>query len=51
MMEDRIIVQDRGLDACTAALLAKNNNDPMTAAMMANGGFGMNGMWNNPLKL
>ena len=24
MMEDRIIVQDRGLDACTAALLAKN---------------------------
>lgn len=48
MMEDRIIVQDRGLDACTATLLAKNNNDPITAAMMANGGFGANGMWNNP---
>lgn len=46
MIDDRIYV-DRGIDAGTAALLTRNNNDPMAMAAMMNGGMG--GQWNNPL--
>lgn len=47
MLEDRIIVQDRGIDAGLAALIQnanKGNMDPAALmAMMNNGGFGGNG--------
>lgn len=46
MLEDRIIVQDRGIDAGLAALIQnanKGNMDPAALmAMMNNGGFGGN---------
>lgn len=49
MLEDRIIVQDRGIDAGLAALMQnanKGNLDPAALmAMMNNGGFGGNGGW------
>lgn len=48
MLEDRIIVQDRGIDAGLAALLQNNKNmDPaaLMAMMNNNGGFGGNGGW------
>lgn len=49
MLEDRIIVQDRGIDAGLAALIQnanKGNMDPAALmAMMNNGGFGGNGGW------
>lgn len=45
MIDDRIYV-DRGIDAGTAALLTRNNNDPMAMAAIMNGGMG--GQWNNP---
>lgn len=48
MLEDKIIVQDRGFDAGLAALM-QNANRGMDAntlmAMMNNNGFGGNGMW------
>lgn len=48
MLEDRIIVQDRGIDAGLAALMQNANKgmDPTALmAMMNNGGFGGNGGW------
>ena len=48
MLEDRIIVQDRGIDAGLAALMQNANKgiDPAALmAMMNNGGFGGNGGW------
>lgn len=49
MLEDRIIVQDRGIDAGLAALMqnaSKGSMDPAALmAMMNNGGFGGNGSW------
>ncbi len=49
MLEDKIIVQERGLDAGVAALMQNANNkfDPMSllALMNNNGGFGGNGGW------
>lgn len=49
MLEDRIIVQDRGIDAGLAALMQnanKGNMDPAALmAMMNNNGFGGNGGW------
>lgn len=47
MIDDRIYI-DRGIDAGTAALLTRNNNDPMTWLAAMNGG--MNNWNNNPLK-
>lgn len=47
MLEDRIIVQDRGIDAGLAALMQNANKGMDPAALMAmmnnNGGFGGNG--------
>ena len=46
MLEDRIIVQDRGIDAGLAALIQNANKGMDPAALMAmmnNGGFGGNG--------
>lgn len=43
MLEDRIIVQDRGIDAGLAALMQNANKGMDPAALMAmmnNGGFG-----------
>lgn len=48
MLEDRIIVQDRGIDAGLAALMQNANKGMDPAALMAmmnNGGFGGNGGW------
>lgn len=48
MLEDKIIVQDRGFDAGIAALMqnANKSTDPMALmAMMNNNGFGGNGGW------
>lgn len=49
MLEDRIIVQDRGIDAGLAALIQnanKGNMDPAALmAMMNNNGMGGNGGW------
>lgn len=49
MLEDRIIVQDRGIDAGLAALMQNANKGSMDPAalmaMMNNGGFGGNGGW------
>lgn len=49
MLEDRIIVQDRGIDAGLAALMQNANKgsfDPAALmAMMNNGGIGGNGGW------
>lgn len=48
MLEDRIIVQDRGIDAGLAALIQNANKGMDPAALMAmmnNGGFGGNGGW------
>ena len=49
MLEDRIIVQDRGIDAGLAALMQnanKGNMDPAALmAMMNNNGMGGNGGW------
>lgn len=50
MLEDKIIVQDRGIDAGLAALMQnanKGNMDPaaLMAMMNNNGGFGGNGGW------
>lgn len=48
MFEDKIIVQDRGIDAGLAALMqnANRNMDPAALmAMMNNNGFGGNGAW------
>lgn len=49
MLEDRIIVQDRGIDAGLAALMQnanRGNMDPTALmAMMNNNGFGGNGGW------
>lgn len=49
MLEDRIIVQDRGIDAGLAALMQNANKGIDPAALMAmmnnNGGFGGNGGW------
>lgn len=49
MLEDRIILQDRGFDAGLAALMQnanKGNMDPAALmAMMNNNGFGGNGGW------
>lgn len=49
MMDDRIILQDRGYDAGLAALIQNGNkgmSDPYALmAMMNNGGFGGNGGW------
>ena len=48
MLEDRIIVQDRGIDAGLAALMQNANKGMGPAALMAmmnNGGFGGNGGW------
>lgn len=49
MLEDRIIVQDRGIDAGLAALMQnanKSNMDPAALmAMMNNNGMGGNGGW------
>lgn len=49
MLEDRIIVQDRGIDAGLAALMQNANKgsfDPAALmAMMNNGGMGANGGW------
>ncbi len=49
MLEDRIIVQDRGIDAGIAALMQNANKsfDPMSllALMNNNGGMGGNGGW------
>ena len=45
MLEDRIIVQDRGIDAGLAALMQNANKGMDPAALMAmmnNGGFGGN---------
>lgn len=48
--EEKIIVQDRGIDAGIAALMQnanKGNMDPaaLMAMMNNNGGFGGNGAW------
>ena len=47
MLEDRIIVQDRGIDAGLAALMQNANKGMDPAALMAmmnnNGGFGGSG--------
>lgn len=49
MLEDKIIVQDRGFDAGLAALMQNGNKNMDPAALMAmmnnNGGFGVNGCW------
>lgn len=48
MLEDKIIVQDRGFDAGLAALMQNGNKSMDPAALMAmmnNGGFGGNGGW------
>ena len=49
MLEDKIIVQDRGFDAGLAALMQnanKGNMDPAALmAMMNNNGMGGNGCW------
>ena len=49
MLEDRIIVQDRGIDAGLAALMQNANKGMDPAALMAmmnnNGGVGGNGGW------
>lgn len=49
MLEDRIIVQDRGIDAGLAALMQnanRGNMDPAALmAMMNNNGMGGNGGW------
>lgn len=49
MLDDRIILQDRGYDAGLAALIQNGNkgiSDPYALmAMMNNGGFGGNGGW------
>lgn len=49
MLEDKIIVQDRGFDAGLAALMQNGNKSMDPAALMAmmnnNGGFGGNGCW------
>lgn len=49
MLEDRIIVQDRGFDAGLAALMQNANKGSMDPAalmaMMNNGGMGGNGGW------
>lgn len=49
MLEDRIIVQDRGIDAGLAALMQNANKGMDPAALIAmmnnNGGFGGNGGW------
>lgn len=49
MLEDRIIVQDRGIDTGLAALMQNANKGMDPAALMAmmnnNGGFGGNGGW------
>lgn len=49
MLEDRIIVQDRGFDAGLAALMQNANKgslDPAALmAMMNNNGMGGNGGW------
>lgn len=49
MLEDKIIVQDRGIDAGLAALMQNANKGMDPAAMMAmmnnNGGMGGNGGW------
>lgn len=49
MLEDRIIVQDRGIDAGLAALMQNANKGSMDPAalmaMMNNGGMGGNGGW------
>lgn len=48
MLEDRIIVQDRGIDAGLAALMQNANKGMDPAALMAmmnNGGFSGNGGW------
>lgn len=49
MLEDRIIVQDRGIDAGLAALMQNANKGSMDPAallaMMNNNGMGGNGGW------
>lgn len=49
MLEDKIILQDRGFDAGLAALMQNANKGMDPAALMAmmnnNGGFGGNGGW------
>lgn len=48
MLEDKIIVQDRGFDAGLAALMQNANKSMDPAALMAmmnNNGFGGNGGW------
>lgn len=51
MLEDRIIVQDRGIDAGLAALMQNANKGSMDPAallaMMNNNGMGGNGGWEN----
>lgn len=48
MLEDKVIVQDHGIDAGLAALMQNCNKGMDPSAMMAmmnNGGFGGNGCW------